>query len=382
MTAPGRERGVDVLRGAAMLGVVLGHWLVTAPLAPDEVTGAVGLDSPLRTMPELAPVSWLLQTLGLFCLVAGFAAARSWGASTRPAGRWWWARVRRLAGPAGAVAAAVALVVVVMALAGAPQSLVVRTVRIVVTPSWFLAVHLLLSAATPVLVRLDARFGGSAVVAGVATAGVLAAVAPGTALAPVAVLAVWCVPWQLGIAMARRPLRPQVAAALLAGGVLAVVVLVLSGAVPPTAVGVPGADRSNLDPPSVATLALVLGQGGAAALLLPGLARDGRAARALAALGRRAYPVFLLHQAVFAAVWLATLRVGPLPGLHEGTATPGWLAARTGWVVVLAVVLGGAVHRSRAPVPGAAAAVTSTSPPGRPRWRARWSAVDAGSRPR
>ncbi|PZA20258.1 hypothetical protein, partial [Modestobacter versicolor] len=69
-----REPGIDALRVVATAGVVLGHWLVTAPTAVD---GVVRLDSPLRTMPALAPASWLFQTLGLFFLVAGFGAARS-----------------------------------------------------------------------------------------------------------------------------------------------------------------------------------------------------------------------------------------------------------------------------------------------------------------
>jgi len=340
VTAPRREAGVDVLRGVAVLGVVLGHWLVTAPLAPDPVTGAVGLDSPLRSMPGLAPVSWLLQTLGLFCVVAGLAAARSRSASSEGAVRWWWVRLRRLAGPAAVLLGAVALAVVVLGVAGASQGLVVRVVKVVATPMWFLGVHVALSAATPLLVRLDTRYGGRVVAAAVVLAGALTPVASGTAAAPLAVLAGWWVPWQLGVVMARRPLGRGPAAALLAGGAAVVVLLVVSGAVPPTAVGVPGANGSNLDPPSAATIALALAQGGAGALALPLLARW----RAVASIGRRAYPVFLLHQAVFAAVWLGTLGLGPLPGLHESTGTPGWLAARLGWLGVLAVVLGGALR--------------------------------------
>ena len=53
--------------------MVLGHWLVTAiVLGPD---GALRTASPLDAVPVLRPASWLFQTLGLFFLVAGFAAA-------------------------------------------------------------------------------------------------------------------------------------------------------------------------------------------------------------------------------------------------------------------------------------------------------------------
>jgi hypothetical protein len=189
------------------------------------------------------------------------------------------------------------------------------------------------------LVRIDARFGGRAIAGAVLLAAALAVLTPGTAAAPVAVLAAWEVPWQLGIAMARRPLRQGAAAALLLGGTAAVFVLVTTGAVPPTAVGVPGADRSNLDPPSVATIALALAQAGAAALALSRLASGRGVAARVASVGRRAYPVFLLHQVVLAAVWVATLPLGPLPGLHEDTRTAGWLPARAGWLLVLTAVL-------------------------------------------
>jgi peptidoglycan/LPS O-acetylase OafA/YrhL len=347
MSAPRREVGIDVLRGLAVAGVVLGHWLVTAPVAPDPLTGEVRLDSPLRTMPHLAPVSWLLQTLGLFCLVAGFAAARSRDASSRSAVGWWWARTRCLAGPALTLVAAAALAALVLGLAGASQSLVARVVRLAVTPLWFLGVHLVLSAATPLLLRLDARLGRRAVAAAVVLAATLAVLTPGTPAAPGAVVVGWWVPWQLGIAMSRTPLRRGAAAMLLGGGAAAVLALVASGSVPPTAVAVPGADRSNLDPPSVATIALALAQGGAAALALPVLGRRRRVHAAAAAVGRRAYPVFLLHQVVFAAVWLGTLSVAPLPGLHEDAGTTGWLPARLGWLLVLTAVLGIAL-RSRA----------------------------------
>ena len=340
MTRVPRDPGIDVLRGLAVVGVVTGHWLGTAVTAPDPVTGAVHLDSPLRTMSDLAPVSWVLQTLGLFCVVAGFAAARSRSSSDEAASAWWWSRLCRLAGPAAALGAALVLVCLALALGGASQSLVLRVLSTATSPLWFLGVHVVLSAATPVLVRLDARYGWRVPAVAAAAAVLLAGVAP----VVVCVLLAWWVPWQMGIGMARRPLPRRVALALLVAGVAAVGTLVITGAVPPTAVGVPGADRSNLDQPSVATIALALAQAGAAALMWPVLTRPGRVLDAVRAVGRRAYPVFLAHQCVLVALWLITLPLGPLHGLHDGPGTPGWLAARIGWVLVLAAVLGTALR--------------------------------------
>ena len=89
----GRDRGVDALRALAIVGVVLGHWLVTALVVrPD---GTLRTASPLATLTGLAPISWLLQTLALFFFAAGFAAA-----TPRPAPP---GRARRA--PAGGTAA-------------------------------------------------------------------------------------------------------------------------------------------------------------------------------------------------------------------------------------------------------------------------------------
>ncbi len=329
-----RDRGVDLLRALALAGVVLGHWLVTAPGAPDPVSGRVVTGSPLAAMPGLAPVSWLLQTLALFFLVAGWAAARG------GRGPGWAARLRRLAVPVGGLGAVVVALAVALAAAGAAQGVVRTVVVLSLRPLWFLGVYLVLSLATPLMVRLDARLGpGAAVVPlGLALAGPV--LAPGTAGTVGTALAAWWVPWQLGVAVARRPLGRGTCVALLTGGTAAVLVLVEVAGLPATAVGVPGAAASNLAPPSAATLALGLAQAGAAGLLLPLLRRASGPAAALAVrLGRSALPVFLLHQPLFVLLWLLTLPVAPLPGLHDVPDGVGWLLARAGWVAVLVLVL-------------------------------------------
>ena len=340
-----RDTGMDALRVVAIAGVVLGHWLVTAPALGAD--GVVRLDSPLRTMPGLAPASWAFQTLGLFFLVAGSGAARSRAGSAEPPARWWWRRVRALAGPVAVLVGGVAVVAAALALHGAAQSVVRTVVVLSLSPLWFLGVHLTLLAATPLLVRLDARLGAGAVAVPV----VLAVAAPlgGDALAATAVVTGWWVPWQLGVALARCPLRPRTGWLLFTGGGAAVLLLVLVAGFPGTAVGVRGAATSNLDPPSAATVALALAQAGLATVLLPRLAALGRH-RLVTGVGRAALPVFLLHLPVLAALWLVALPVAPLPGLHDVPAGPGWLLARSGWLLgtaaVLAVVLTG-VRRCR-----------------------------------
>ena len=50
-TPHGRDRAVDALRALAILGVVLGHWLVTALVVGDD--GSLRVASPLKHLPQL-----------------------------------------------------------------------------------------------------------------------------------------------------------------------------------------------------------------------------------------------------------------------------------------------------------------------------------------
>ena len=78
-TPPHRDRTVDALRALAIAGVILGHWLVTALVLGQGRTGDTLHDaSPLASLPVLTPVSWIFQTLAIFFLVGGYAAARSY----------------------------------------------------------------------------------------------------------------------------------------------------------------------------------------------------------------------------------------------------------------------------------------------------------------
>src|ERR1700752_4356772 len=88
-----RDRTVDALRALAIIGVILGHWLVTALVVSHGHHGTTLADkSPLHAMPYLAPLSWIFQTLAVFFLVGGFSAARSYTGGYR-------ARLRERLGP-------------------------------------------------------------------------------------------------------------------------------------------------------------------------------------------------------------------------------------------------------------------------------------------
>lgn len=153
-TPPGRDRAVDALRALAILGVVLGHWLVTALIAD---TGTVRAASPLQHMPELIPVSWLFQTLAVFFLVGGQVAAKSY-ASARARGtrygQWLGARTLRLFRPVAAVLVVWTVIAGTLLASGVGTETVHALLKLVLSPLWFLLVFAALTAVTPLVSRL------------------------------------------------------------------------------------------------------------------------------------------------------------------------------------------------------------------------------------
>lgn len=136
--------------------------------------------------------------------------------------------------------------------------------------------------------------------------------------------------------------------------------LILWGGYPASMVGVPGSTLSNLSPPTLAAVAFGLAQAGAALLLRVPLRRavtapaaTGPAATprnratpaqflwaAVALLNLSAVTVFLWHQTAMLTTTLIPLGLGHiLPGLHTSPDSPGWIAARCGWLAVFTLVL-------------------------------------------
>src|SRR5277367_7150079 len=144
---PQRDRAVDALRALAIAGVIGGHWLVTALVPGGSQHGTVlSDDSPLASMPWLAPLSWIFQTLAVFFLVGGYSAARGYRGGY---GSWLRKRKIRLARPIAALAAVWIPVTVGLVLAGVPGTTVHTLLFLVISPLWFLGVYAGLTALTP-----------------------------------------------------------------------------------------------------------------------------------------------------------------------------------------------------------------------------------------
>ncbi|WP_412538212.1 acyltransferase [Longispora sp. K20-0274] len=336
-TPPDRDRALDALRALAILGVVLGHWLITA-LVVD--SGTVHASSPLWHLPKLAPVSWVLQTLAVFFVVSGRTGAASYARGT-PYLRWLRARLTRLFRPVAAVLVVWTVVTVAMLAAGVGLPTVHALVKLVLSPLWFLLVLAGLTALTPLVARLHPAWP----LAVVAVVDLVRFGLDGPAwLGWVNVAAAWLVPYCLGAAWSRgRLCGRRTGWALLLGGAAATAGLVLWAGYPAAMVGVPGAAISNLHPPTLAAVTFGLAQCGGALLLLGPLRRllaRPTAWAAVALVNLSAMTVFLWHQTAMIAVTAVGLLVGtPLVGLHTVPEGVGWILARLAWLPVFAAAL-------------------------------------------
>jgi peptidoglycan/LPS O-acetylase OafA/YrhL len=324
-----RDHSVDAVRAVAIGGVVGGHWLVTG-LSLDH-HGVLRQTSPLAVMPWFAPVSWLLQTLGLFFFAGGFAAARS--------GRR--LDLRRLARPVTLLLGLWTAGLALAAVAGVPRG-TLRTIGVlVVSPLWFLLPYVALTALTAPLTRLVDRAGAVVALTGVPVVALAdLRLIPGWLSIPAA----WSVPWILGVALARGRLRGGPALAVT--GITAMAVLVLALGYPASAVGVPGQGRSNLDPPSLLAVALAVAQIGIFLIIRPRLMRPNRA---LTAVNRRSLPIYLTHQSVLVLVTSIAALTGTRPAaLLTAPDGPVWAAQRLVWLPVFATLLAALVGLRRA----------------------------------
>ncbi|WP_182904607.1 acyltransferase [Microbispora sp. H13382] len=337
-----RDRAVDGLRALAISGVVLGHWLVTASVAD---SGALRVTSPLKYMPQLAPVSWLLQTMAVFFFVGGRVAVESHRRARNRGdghGRWAAARTARLFRPVVPLLGVWSAAATAMLASGADPGTVYALVKLVWSPMWFLLVFAALTAATPIAVRLHPAWP----LAAVAVVDLVRFGLDGPSwIGWINVGTGWLVPYCLGVLWARGRLDGRVTRwALFLGGAAATAGLVLWAGYPASMVGVPGAPVSNQSPPTLAAVTFGLSQCGAALVLSGPLRRVLRRPAlwaTVAAANLSAMTIFLWHQTAMIAVTVAALPLAgrALPGLHTVPGDPGWVAARLAWLPLFAAAL-------------------------------------------
>jgi hypothetical protein len=342
-TPADRNRGADALRALAIAGVILGHWMVTA-LVLTHARVSLYDASPLAKLPALTPVTWVFQTLAIFFLVGGYAAALSSHGNYRA---WLRRRLARLSRPVAVLAAPWAVVACALYASGVSPPTLRDLLTLILDPLWFLGVFAVLTAATPLAVALVRRLGAWAALLPLVVVAVVDALRFGIGglawLGWINVMAGWLVPYLVGIAWARGAFSGWKApAVMLAGGVAATFALVRWAGYPASMVGVNGAAISNLNPPTLAAVTFGIAQAGLALLVRPLLGRWMRRPGAWAAVAianMSAMTLFLWHQTAFIAVTMIGLLIGRPPGLLTAPDNLAWVLERLAWLPVFAVVL-------------------------------------------
>ncbi|MFI1012807.1 acyltransferase [Streptomyces sp. NPDC020965] len=342
-----RDRAIDGLRALALLAVPTGHWLLGGFTLGDD--GALRNASPLSAFGFFAPMSWVLQMLGIFFLVGGYASVLSYHRRPGSTGQWLRQRVARLGRPVLGVTAVWAVLIPVLSALGVPGTTLRTGSTLVIQPLWFVGVYTVITALTPYCVRAARRLGvwaAAPLLISVAVVDVLRygpyADAMPSWLSMVNILPGWLFAYQLGVSWGEGRITKRHARALLIGGTALFAVLLLAFHYPASMVGVPGEARTNSHPPSLLVLALAAAQSGAAILL-----RD----RIAALLARPALwaPVVIInlsamtilcwHQTAMLAAAVPGSWLGAVPGLTASPDTLGWVAARVAWLPVFAVLL-------------------------------------------
>ncbi|MCX4535308.1 acyltransferase [Streptomyces sp. NBC_00841] len=342
-----RDRAVDGLRALALLAVPTGHWLLGGFRL--DSAGALHNASPLSAFGFLAPVSWILQMLGIFFLVGGYASVLSYRRRKSTTAAWLRGRMARLGRPVLGVTAVWAAMIPVLYTLGVPGDTLRTGSTLVIQPLWFVGVYTVVTALTPYCLRIARRLGGWAAAP---LLGAVAAVdflrygpyaeAMPSWLSVLNILPGWLFAYQLGVSWGEDRIGKRGARFLLVGGTVLFAALLLAFHYPASMVGVPGEARTNSHPPSLLVLALAAAQSGAAILLRD---RIGRLLRRppvwapVVVINLSAMTILCWHQTAMLAAAVPASFAGAVPGLTTGPDTIGWVLARLAWMPVFAGLL-------------------------------------------
>jgi hypothetical protein len=312
--APGeRDPFIDFVRAFSLLVVVAWHWVFTIIIWQPDGPHA---SNPIGFTRGLFIATWLLQVMPLFFFVGGFAHSEAWEAAEergrfRTTLAFAWNRAGQLARPAFGLAFVWWLIGSAVVFLWDVDG-VGRSVQLILSPLWFIIVYLLLILLFPVTHWLHEKFGGLVLVFAVGIAAVVdvARFSHDVAWAGwINMVVIWAACHQLGyfwealVAAGRR-----VAWGLAWSGLFCLTALVGSGLYPGSMVGVPGEKFSNMAPPTICILALLMFQAGVALLLRPWvlakLQTSERWATVSAVINRFSLPLFLFHSTGM-ALWAA-----------------------------------------------------------------------------
>lgn len=335
-----RDRFIDALRVAAVLVVVAGHWTATSVVwEPGRLVG----DSALSFVPKSHYATWLLQVMPLLFFVGGFANARSLARHDGHYLAFLKTRLERLLKPTIVfVAVWLAVGLIAEALPLQQPNLLDRGADIAALPFWFVGVYVVVVALAPFMHRLHVRWGRRAVAVmavGALCIDVIVYPVGVEAIGFVNYAFVWLLPHQLGFFYADgslRRLQPRLLWASAAAGLGSLIILTEVFEYPVSMIMVPGEDRWNSDPPSVALVGASILLISLALLARPAFLRRQRTSRWIDRLNRVPLSMYLWH---VSAISIAVAILYPLGFPQHVIGSRGWWLWRPVWLLVLAASL-------------------------------------------
>jgi hypothetical protein len=347
-TPKDRNRVVDTVRAGAILVVVFGHWLAASIwLKPD---GEIALLNSLEWIPYSSWVTWIVQVMPIFFLVGGYSNGRALASKvdTFDYGDWVTRRVRRLFTPVIPLLVVWTLLIVVLG-PFLPSDVVRAGAMSATVPVWFIAVYVAITAVAPAAHRWWRAAGlWSIVILGMCSVIVdyLRFAIDLPAVGWVNFLFVWATVHQLGFwwASRERDGRPISVATGLGIAVISMGMLVAvtwAGWYPVAMVGVPGAEVTNMTPPTFAIALLGFFQAGviwAAAGPIGRFAQRPRAWHGVVAVSAVMMTIYLWHltaMTLVASVFLFAFN-GEAFRIEPGTAE--WWLTRPLWLASLILV--------------------------------------------
>ncbi len=354
-TPASRDRYVDFLRAFSICVVVVGHWFIA--LIHWE-GGRIYVDNAVGHQSGLWLATWVFQVMPLFFFVGGFSNAKTWDSIQRSGGDYrdfLQRRLTRLARPTGVFVGVWIVIELGLHYLDLGADGLTRGTFLPFGPLWFLGVYGFLVAATPLSLRWHRRWSWYVIplsVAAVVAVDVLRFGFDLEAIGWLNVATVWLAVHQMGYFYAdgtillrgRKSWWAMVAAGL-------AVLVALTNLVtwtgqlwyPRSMVGVDIEPVSNMNPPSLAILALACWQIGAAMLLRTRVSRWLERARLWAGvvyINGIIMTLFLWH---LTALVIVILVFYPLGFGQDVVVTGRWWGERILWIALPSIVLAGLV---------------------------------------
>ena len=343
-TPASRNRAVDLYRAIAISFVILGHWLLVAPVIRG---GEMELTILLAEQTWTQYATWLFQVMPVFFFVGGFANGLSWNSARKDPTRarvWASGRLSRLLKPTLPLVLFWAAAAFIANRMGVSSEMIAAISQAALVPIWFLAVYIMITMFVPVSYKLWDKLG------------FLSVVLLGLGAVAVDFIAfsfdqgwlrwsnygfVWLCVHQLGYWWQRAEKPKTFAVGFVALGVTALYILLAKLGYPISMVSVPGEEVSNTLPPTVAMLAVGMMQVGVVLLV------EGPAKRWLQGVRPWSWVIVINQMIMSIYLWHMTamiVLVGVLFalggfGLSVAPGSGEWWAMRPVWLLAYAAAL-------------------------------------------